>query len=315
MKKFLFLGVSVLFGGLLFWKISFFDFSLFHFYGLIDEIFIVINAPFSNYLAKYIPLVLLLGVYVISLVYIALFYKKKFVLIFPLILMEIFLYYLVPQLTFIFIGTAFAVGSLMLIVQVVGQNRATVKLSFFDLVYKGISKFVRYALIILCLYNFILIKNQPFVVPESALNVTIQYIENMMFNSNLLNGVEAQENTTDLQQSICTQLQLDEKTCLPKLNQLMQTEDLGKLAQDLGHTSPTELNFNEIINLKIQMLLEPYQQYLPYLLTMMFFSCLYFVLSFLIFIYAFFAVIIHLLLLKTKLVTVDVREVPQEVLI
>jgi len=315
MKKYLFLGVSFLFAGLLFWKISFFDFSLFHFYGLIDKIFTVfIDSP-KNYLVQYLPTILLLGVYTISLIYVALFYEKRFILIFPLILAEILLYSLLPKISFIFIGLAFAVGSFMLIVQVVKQNEETIKLNFFDLAYKGINHFVRYALIILCLYNFVLIKNQAFVIPESVFNATGRYLKQSVLDKNLFNEFNTQKDSIDFNQNLCTQLNLDQTTCLTQINTLMQTRDLDQLTQNLGYQSPTELNLSEIINLKTQTILEPYQYYLPYFFTVVFFSFLYFILTFLVFIYAFLAVIIQFLLLKIKLVTIDIKEVPQEILI
>lgn len=314
MKKLLFLGISFLFAGVLFWQISYFDFSQFHFYGLIDEIFSITHKSPSLYFDKYIPSLLLMGVYTISLVYVALLYKKKFSLLIALLFAELILYTLLPTLSFIFIGMAFALGSLMLFVQVTQQHKVSVKLNFFDLTYRGINQFVRYALIILCLYNFVLIKNQPFMIPVSALNSVVNQLEKSFFEALPLNAGNNSNQAIDFNEKLCDREGVDTNACLKQLAQFMQTENLHEVASRLGHVSPTEINLSEIINLKFREIIEPYQMYLPYVLTIVFFSPLYFILTFLVFIYAFLGAFIHVLLRKIKLIRIDLREVPQEYL-
>jgi hypothetical protein len=270
MKKSIFFAILLCFIGLFFWEISFFNFSKFHFYGLIDEIFLATQTEPSVYLKKYLPSLLFLGVYIISLTYLALLCTKKIYPFLGLILAELLLYFLLPKISFIFIGLAFALGSFMLILQIAEHQKTSLKFNFFDLSYKAINQFIRYTLIVLCLYNFILIKNEPFVIPTSALNTIVEQMENSLF-SNSIPSDEILKNT--------------------------------------------EINLTEIINSKTQEFLKPYQTYLPYILTSIFFSTLYFLLTFIIFIYAFLAVIIHTLLLKIGFIKIDLREVAQEYLV
>lgn len=315
MKKFLFLFIALLFSGLLFWHLSYFDFSKFHFYGFVDLLFSSINLHSFLHLTKYIPSLLSLAIYSVSLVFVGLLFEKIYTPFLILMLMEILLYFLVPETTFIFVGVAFALGTLMLLVSVFQTQEKSLKISFFDLSYKAINYFFRYALIILCLYNFILIKNQPFAIPVSVLNTMIDSVEDSLVGKNSLSQTEIAQKTIDFNTKICDKESINQETCLTQLNQLMQAEDLNALTQELGYLSPKELNLSEIVNFKIREFLKPYQFYLPYFLTVVFFSSLYFLATFVVFVYAFFAEILYLLLRKIGLVRIDIREVPQEYLV
>lgn len=311
MKKSIFFVIALLFAGIFFWQISLFDFTQFTFYGLMDQVFLAIDTEPTSILKRYLPGVLLMGIYLICLIYLTLLQAQKKLLVGGLLLLELLLYFLLPKTSFYFVGGAFALGSIMLILQIIHLQKTSIRLHFFDLSHKAINQFMRYVLIIMCLYNFTLIKNQPFNIPASALNAVINNIEDSL----LENSSFSAEDIKDLNTKLCEKEGVDTQACLSDLADFMQTEDLDQIAIDMGHTSSADLNLHEIVNLKMQEMLAPYQSYIPYIVTLLLFSTLYFVLTLLIFVYAILATIAHRLLLKTSFVKTDIREVPQEYLI
>lgn len=315
MKKYLFLGVALIFLGLIEWHLIYLDFSNFHFYGFLEEVFSIINLKSATYLFKYLPVVLLFGVYLVSLIFAAVFFESIYKPFLILLLAEIPLYFLLPKNNFIFLGLAFALGNLMLIVQVFYEQQKTLRLSFFELSHKALNQFLHYALIILCLYNFVLIQNQPFNMPSSVLNTMSQYLQSSIFKDVNLSEDGLKKATLDFNSKLCDKEGVDKTTCLKQMEQLINAQDLSALTKELGYTSPEELNLAEIINFKIREILEPYQAYLPYFLTVVFFSSLYFLATLLIFVYAIMAELTYLAFLKIGLIRIDIRNVTQEYLV
>ena len=70
----------------------------------------------------------------------------------------------------------------------------------------------------------------------------------------------------------------------------------------------------DLVNLKIQQLIAPYQKIMPYVLTVALFSILYPILNILVVLYAIINTILYFILLTARVFKMDVRSTIQEFL-
>ena len=311
MKKYIFLGLVFTFLQLLLWQLGKFNFLEFHLLGICENLFRIIDDKNFNILFPLFTVFGIIGCYLISLMYFIVFSEKPFyyllfVFIISAISFTIFSSY--PNTWYFCVSTALV--SFLFVWRVQNYLSTHLQINILDMSVKSMNYFFRFTVILLCIFSFCLIKDQTLNIPKPLLNTMISSIEDATAGSSsaLMFGNVSSDKQINLDAKLCNNPNIDTDVCLEKLKSFLQSDNINEL------NLSAETTMGDLVNLKIQQLIAPYQKIMPYVLTVALFSILYPILNILVVLYAIINTILYFILLTARVFKMDVRSTIQEFL-